>query len=181
MELTLAQLVAIMPYAKKRASLFLAPLNAAMQEFSINTHLRMAAFLAQTGHESGQLLYTEEIASGSAYEGRKDLGNTHPGWGVLYKGRGLIQITGFYNYTAVMMALDIPCVEHPEILKEPVNACRSAAWYWSDRGLNALADQGTDESFTTITRRVNGGLNGIQDRLSLYHTAKEVLCSQSQK
>jgi putative chitinase len=176
MEITLAQLVAVMPYAKKRASVFLAPLNAAMQEFSINTPLRMAAFLAQICHESGQLLYTEEIASGSAYEMRRDLGNTQPGDGKRFKGRGLLQITGRTNYIKVMLALNIDCLLHPEILAEPVNACRSAAWWWSDRGLCDLADLGTLESFRQITRIVNGGYNGWEDRLSLYLKAKEVLC-----
>lgn len=178
MELTLAQLISILPYSKPRASVFLAPLNAAMKEFNINTPERVAAFIAQVGHESGQLRYVRELASGEAYEGRKDLGNTHPGWGVLYKGRGLIQITGYLNYTQVMMALDIDCVEHPELLEQPENACRTAAWWWADRGLNALADVGTEDSFKKITKKINGGLNGWDDRLSLYTKAKEVLCSQ---
>jgi putative chitinase len=176
MEITLAQLISIAPSSKPRASVFLAPLNAAMKEFEIDASpARIAAFLAQILHESGSLLYTEEIASGASYNGRKDLGNTHPGWGELYKGRGLIQITGYYNYTAVMMALGIDCVEHPEILKEPVNACRSAAWFWKDRNLSSLADQNTDEAFIKITKRVNGGTNGLQDRISFYHRAKEIL------
>lgn len=182
MELTLAQLISIAPYARQRASVFLAPLNAAMKEFGIDASAaRVAAFLAQILHESGQLLYVKEIASGAAYEGRASLGNTQPGDGVKYKGRGLIQITGKANYTAVMLALDLDCVEHPELLETPENACRTAAWYWSTHHLNELADQGTDEAFTTISRRINGGLNGIEDRLSLYHKAKEILCSQSQK
>lgn len=179
MEITLAQLQAIMPNAKQRASVFLAPLNAAAKEFEITTPERIAAWLAQVAHESGELRYTEEIASGEAYEGRRDLGNSHPGWGKLYKGRGLIQLTGFLNYTALMMALGIDCVEHPEIVAEPVNACRSAGWFWKDRNLNALADKG---DFLTISTRVNGknkdGLpNGWESRKAYYEKAKEVLCS----
>lgn len=175
MEITLAQLNAIMPYAKERASVFLVPLNAAMAEFQINTPLRIAAFLAQVGHESGQLRYVKELASGEAYEKRRDLGNVAPGWGVRFKGRGLIQVTGYYNYTAAMVKLDLDCVEHPELLELPVNACRVSAWWWTDKGLNQLADQGTEDSFLKITKRVNGGTNGWEDRLALYTKAREVL------
>lgn len=178
MELTLEQLVAIMPYAKSRASVFLAPLNAAMKEFDINTPLRMATFLAQIAHESGELRYTEEIASGEAYEGRKDLGNVQPGWGRRFKGRGLIQTTGYFNYLKTMMALDIDCVEHPELLATPVNACRSAAWFFKDRGLNELADEG---NFLLVSIRINGrnkktGLpNGWDARQAYFKRTREVL------
>jgi putative chitinase len=161
-----------MPYAKGRAEKFLAPLNAAMEEFGIDTPARQAAFLAQIGHESAQLRYVRELASGEAYEGRKDLGNTSPGDGVKYKGRGLIQITGKTNYVQMMMALDLDCVEHPEVLEEPVNACRSAAWWWNNRGLNQLADKG---DFLRITKVINGGTNGLADREALYKAAKNVL------
>lgn len=169
--LTSEQLLAIMPEAKGRVAKFIDPLNAAMAEFGINTPARMAAFLAQIGHESGRLVYVKELASGSAYEGRKDLGNTSPGDGVKYKGRGLIQITGKANYIALMMALGIDCVEKPEVVEQPVNACRSAAWFWKTRGLNELADKG---DFLTITKRINGGTNGLLDRQSLYTSAKRV-------
>lgn len=169
---TLAQLLAIMPYAKGRAEKFLAPLNAAMEEFGINTPLRQAAFLAQVAHESAQLRYVLELASGIAYEGRKDLGNTGYGDGVKYKGRGLIQITGKTNYIKVMMALDIDCVVRPEVLEEPGNACRSAAWWWREAGLNELADK---QQFDKITRKINGGTNGKADRDALYEVAKKTL------
>ena len=96
--ITGAQLQSIMPFAKARIPSFVAPLNAAMYEFHINSPLRQAAFIAQIAHESGELRYVKEIASGAAYEGRKDLGNTQPGDGMRYKGRGLIQITGRNNY-----------------------------------------------------------------------------------
>lgn len=172
MALTLANLLAIMPHAKGRAEKFLAPLNAAMEEFGINTPARQAAFLAQIGHESGQLRYVRELASGSAYEGRKDLGNTQPGYGVKYRGRGLIQITGYTNYLAVMLALDLDCIEHPEVLEDPINACRSAAWWWRAHGLNALADAG---EFKRITKIINGGYNGLDDRLALWSVAKKQL------
>ena len=170
--MTLDELQAIMPYAHAAAQLYVDPLNAAMDEFEINTPLRQAAFVAQIGHESGQFRYVKELASGAAYEGRVDLGNTSPGDGVKYKGRGLIQITGKANYVALMMALDIDCVDHPELLETPENACRSAAWWWKNHGLNELADAG---DFEHITRRINGGLNGEADRLALYSAAKDEL------
>lgn len=170
--MTLDQLIAIMPYAKARAATFLDPLNAAMNEFGIDTPARQASFLAQTGHESGQLRFVQELASGAAYEGRKDLGNTHPGDGIRYKGRGLIQVTGRSNYTALMLALDIDCLEHPELLELPVNACRSAGWFWQAHKLNDLADAGDQ---LKITYRINGGTNGLADRLALFAVAQKEL------
>ncbi len=170
--MTADQLQKIMPQAGYKADLFAGPLSDSMMEFDINTKARQAAFIAQIGHESGQLRYVRELASGSAYEGRKDIGNTMPGDGVKYKGRGLIQITGKANYVALMMALGIDCLEHPEVLEEPVNASRSAAWFWKDRGLNELADQG---NFLAITKRINGGTNGLEDRQALWAKAKEIL------
>jgi putative chitinase len=170
--MTRDQLLAIMPHAKERIDTFLAPLNSAMDEFAINTPRRQASFLAQIGHESGQLRYVKEIASGAAYEGRADLGNTLPGDGIKYKGRGLLQITGKSNYVECMLALDIDCVAHPELLELPVNACRSAAWFWQSRGLNELADAGDQ---IKICKRINGGINGLADRLALFAVAKKVL------
>jgi len=170
--ITLEQLIEIMPYGKTRAPKFIDGINATMEEFDINTRLRMAAFLAQIGHESGQLRYVKELASGSSYEGRADLGNTHPGDGVRYKGRGLIQITGRSNYVQIAKALNIDCVNNPELLEEPMNACRSAGWFWSSRKLNDLADK---DMFTAITKKINGGTNGLADRKELYNKALEVL------
>jgi putative chitinase len=171
-KMTPDQLRKIYPYAKGRADTFAEPLTKAMDEFGINTPLRQAAFLAQVGHESGQLRYVEEIASGKAYEGRKDLGNNEPGDGVRFKGRGLIQVTGRANYRACGIGLSLPLLDKPELLCEPVNACRSAGWFWASRKLNEFADQG---AFKQITRLINGGYNGLDDRLSLYARAKEVL------
>ena len=170
--ITLAQLQRVMPYAHAAAARYVDPLNAAMTEFAINTTQRQAAFLAQIGHESGQFRYVRELASGAAYEGRHDLGNIEPGDGVRFKGRGLIQITGRLNYTGVMMDLDIDCIEHPELLETPVNACRTAGWFWQKHGLNELADAG---DFERITRRINGGTNGEADRLALYAVAQKEL------
>lgn len=170
--LTLDQLIKIMPYAKARAARFIDGLNETMAEFGITTPARQAAFLAQIGHESGQLQYVKELASGEAYEGRKDLGNTQPGDGRRYKGRGLIQITGRANYIASGDALNLDLIDHPELLEEPGNACRSAGWFWSKHGLNELADAG---DFERITRRINGGLNGWEDRQALHTVAERVL------
>ena len=167
------QLVRIMPYAKQRADKFIDPLNTAMKEFDISENgLREAAFLAQIAHESGELRYVEELASGDAYEGRDDLGNLAPGDGVRYKGRGLIQLTGRHNYEACGEALELDLVACPELLEEPINACRSAAWYWHSRGLNDLADR---HQFLRITKVINGGTNGWNDRLKYYQRALDVI------
>ena len=165
-------LLKIMPNAKSRIQDFLDPLNAAMCEFHINTPIRQAAFLAQIAHESGELRFVKELASGSAYEGRESLGNTQPGDGVRYKGRGLIQITGRNNYRECGQALGLDLISSPGLLEQTANACRSAAWFWASRGLNDLADRG---DFERITRRINGGLNGYQERLVYFTRAKTML------
>lgn len=170
--ITGTQLQSIMPFAKARIPSFVAPLNAAMHEFHINSPIRQAAFIAQIAHESGELRYVEEIASGSAYEGRKDLGNTQPGDGMKYKGRGLIQITGRNNYLECGKALGVDLVTQPELLETNDLACRSAAWFWASHGLNDLADKG---DYIRICRRINGGLNGYQERLVYHARAKTAL------
>jgi putative chitinase len=157
---------------KARIERFLPHLNSTFDEFEINTPQRLRMFLAQIGHESGQLRYVRELASGEAYEGRKDLGNTEPGDGVRYKGRGLIQITGRSNYALVALALGLPLLEKPELLEEDGPATRSAGWFWYKKNLNTLADQGL---FELITRRINGGLNGYADRFKLFQRALEVI------
>lgn len=175
MPLTLYKLKQIMPHAGLRAEAFYHPLLVAMDEFGITSPERQAAFLAQVAHESGSLKYTKEIASGEAYEGRKDLGNTEPGDGVKYKGRGLLQITGRANYQACSIALYADpdhLLDNPSVLELPMAAARSAGWYWSSRGLNTLADTG---KFERITRKINGGLNGQEDRLANWDRAKTVL------
>lgn len=175
--ITLDQLRSIIPFAGQRAEIFLAPINAAMDEFGIDTPARQAAFLAQVAHESGSLRYTKELASGAAYEGREDLGNTEPGDGVRYKGRGLIQITGRANMAKCSAALYGDAqhlLDHPEILELPEAACRSAAWFWTSHHLNERADAGEGE-FEHITRVINGGLNGQADRLAFYERAQKVL------
>jgi putative chitinase len=170
--LTQDQLTSIFPLAARRIAVFYNPLCAAMDEFSITTPLQIAAFIAQIGVESGQFFYVKELSSGDQYEGRVDLGNVDTGDGPKYLGRGLIQITGKANYMAMLMALNIDCIDHPEVVEQPENACRSACWFWSTHNLNELADAG---DFETITRRINGGLNGEDQRLAYYVTCKKVL------
>ena len=159
-----------------RATEYLPYIESALIDFDINTPLRQAAFLAQIGHESGGLHWTTEIwgptLAQSHYEGRHDLGNTEPGDGFLYRGRGLIQTTGRANFKAVSDALATDFINNPELLSEPNMATRSAAWYWQQHGLNELADAG---NFTRITYKINGGTNGMADRLARYASALEVL------
>ncbi|SED25967.1 glycoside hydrolase family 19 protein [Pseudomonas marginalis] len=176
MPITEQQLLQILPRAGWRAGIFILGLNAAMSQYAIDTPHRVAAFIAQIGHESGQLVHVREIwgptAQQAGYEGRADLGNTLKGDGSRYRGRGLIQITGRANYTACGEALGLDLINHPDFLELPQHAAMSAAWFWSTRGLNALADRG---EFVKITRRINGGLTGQDDRQALYDRALKVL------
>lgn len=159
-----------------RAQAFAGHLTDAMREFHIDTPLRQAAFLAQILHESGMLKHTRELwgptPAQARYEGRKDLGNVQLGDGFRFRGRGLIQTTGRDNYTATGKALGVDLIRHPEALEAPLLAARSAAWWWQAHGLNELADAGEIER---ISRRINGGTNGLADRLALYHITTEVL------
>jgi putative chitinase len=147
-----------------------------MALYAIDSPARQAAFLAQIGHESGGLIYVRELwgptPSQEGYEGRADLGNTEPGDGFRYRGRGLIQVTGRANYATCGAALNLPLIDSPELLEQASNAAQSAAWFWNSHGLNDLADTG---DFNTITRRINGGLNGLANRLALYATCKAAL------
>jgi predicted chitinase len=171
--MSLQQLQSIMPnLSTSRAQQMLPHLNAAMQEAGINTPKRQAAFLAQLAHESGEFRYMEEIASGAAYEGRLDLGNTQPGDGVRFKGRGPIQLTGRANYQAASQALGIDLVNNPTRAADPDVGFRTAAWFWNSRDLNSFADAG---NFDAITFRVNGGFNGKASRDTYYARALQVL------
>lgn len=157
--------------AARRAD-YLPFIQQAMQEFLITSYLREAAFLAQLAHESGELRYMEELASGAAYEGRRDLGNTQPGDGKRYKGRGPIQLTGRANYKKYGDLLGLDLINNPTIAATKEVGFRIAGEFWKLNGLNELADQ---QKFETITRRINGGLNGQPDRLKYYNRAKQVL------
>lgn len=129
--------------------------------------LRLAHFLAQLIHESGSFRYMEEIASGQAYEGRKDLGNVNPGDGKLFKGRGPIQITGRANYRRYGKKIGIDLERHPEIAALPSIGLHLALEYWKANGLNTLADA---DNVLGITKLINGGTNGLADRKA--HLAK---------
>lgn len=176
MPITEQQLLRILPNAGRQAGVFVPALNTAMSKYGIVTIARIAAFIAQVGHESGQLRYVREIwgptAQQAGYEGRADLGNTVKGDGSKYRGRGLVQITGRANYAACGEALGLDLINQPELLEQPQHAAMSAAWFWSTKGLNTLADKG---EFVKITRRVNGGVNGLEDRQRLYAQAQKVL------
>jgi putative chitinase len=169
-----------MQCTRERAEKFSGHLNAACNAFQIDTPSRLAMFLAQIGHESGGLAYVEELASGDAYEGRKDLGNTQPGDGRRYKGRGLIQITGRANYAKTRDELDAvraPDFEAtPSALALPQWAAWSAAAYWHWTKLNALADAG---KFDAITQRINGGQNGAEDRRRRWDIARAAIAAAS--
>jgi putative chitinase len=182
---------------------WLEPLNKTFEKYEINTPTRKAAFIGQCGHESANFKILEENLNYSAkglmatwpsrfptieiatqfernpekiankvYGGRADLGNTEDGDGWRFHGRGLIQLTGRSNYTVCGLALDKPFADLPELVLEPENAVLSAGWFWNKRGLNTLADS---EDWTTMTRRINGGTIGLQDRINKIHKAMDIL------
>ncbi|WP_200902894.1 glycoside hydrolase family 19 protein [Pseudomonas fluorescens] len=200
MPITEQQLLQILPQARQVAGFFVPALNAAMARFKINSPVRVAAFIAQVGHESGQLTRMVENLNYSAdrlqavwpnrfdaalaaqvarkpeqianivYGGR--MGNTLPGDGWKYRGRGLIQLTGANNYRAAGSALGLDLINHPELVEQPDTAALVAGWFWQSNGLNELADAG---QFDKITRAINGGLNGQVDRVALRDVAVKVL------
>lgn len=174
--MTPEQLAACTGAYPARAKLWLEPITEAMAEYDITTSARQAAFLAQVGHESMGLMYAREIWGPTkaqlGYEGRADLGNTQPGDGFRYRGRGLLQITGRTNYADAGHALGLDLVGHPEILEDRDMAAAVSAWWWKVHGLNALADAG---EFDRITQRINGGQNGADARRALWAKAKAAL------
>jgi putative chitinase len=183
MTLTVRTLQTILPNARTQAGVFVCALDSAMAHHNITTPKRIAAFLAQVGHESGQLQYVRELG-GDQYLSKYDtgvlavrLGNSPEpdGDGQKYRGRGLIQITGRHNYRECSLGLfgDERLLALPELLEQPQWAAESAAWFWEQNGFNELADR---DQFNSITRRINGGLNGLQDRLQLWARARAVLC-----
>ena len=182
--LTSEQLQSIMPglSAKKNGEL-LPFLQAAMQEFGIDAPARAAAFLAQLAHESGQFRFMEEIWGPTPAQRRYDppgrladaLGNTEPGDGRRFKGRGPIQITGRANYRRFGELLGVELVSDPAPAAGPELAFRIAALFWSKKGLNELADRANADAFREITRRINGGFNGLAERQKFYRTARTVL------
>jgi putative chitinase len=184
------------------------PLQETFEKYQINTPKRQACFLGQTMHESGSFKFTKENLNYSAkalmatwpsrfpnletasqferqpekiankvYSGR--MGNTEDGDGAKYIGRGLIQCTGKENYTHCGEALGIDLVSNPQLLEEPRYAALSAGWFWNKKGLNALADEGTSNSFEIMTKRINGGLLGLDDRKSKMIEALKALGGQN--
>lgn len=169
------RLCCILAAARGRVESFHQPLVEAMRAAAIDTPLRQAHFLAQIGHESGGLRWTEELASGEAYEGRADLGNRRPGDGRRFKGRGLIQLTGRANYRAFGEAVGQDLTSDAgacRVAEEPALCVGAATWFWSRNGLNALADR---DDLEAVTRRVNGGLNGLADRAAYLRRARLLL------
>jgi putative chitinase len=159
---------------RKNREKFLPYLNIYMAEYGINTKERIWMFLAQVGHESGELRYVEEIASGDAYDTRTDLGNTpeKDGDGRLFKGRGLIQLTGKTNYLAFSKEIGINVVVAPELVATPEFAVISACWFWKKNNLNKFADA---LDIKGATKRVNGGYNGLDDRIRIYELARKYI------
>ena len=200
MPITTQQLLQILPNAGQSAGVFVSVLNTAMNHYQIVGLKRVAAFVGQVGHESGHLARLVENLSYSADALRKTwpcrfnaelattvarkpeqianiaygnrMGNTAPGEGWKYRGRGLIQITGKNNYRACGEALGLDLTAQPELLENPQHACMSAAWFWATNGLNTSADAG---KFDAITQRINGGQTGAADRQALYARALKVL------
>jgi putative chitinase len=151
---------------------YFAPLKTMMAANQISTPLRVAHFLAQLGHESGDLRYSEEIADGNAYEGRADLGNTQPGDGPKFKGRGLIQLTGRANYVAYGQARNrdfVTGTNYTLLATDPNCAVDVSCWFWATHGLNGLADA---DNIKAITHKINGGENGLADRAAHLARAK---------
>ncbi len=193
--ITLDDLRKICPRVRAaKLSTIVAPLDAACDEFEINAALRIAHFIAQLAHESGGFVYLRELASGRAYEGRLDLGNTQPGDGVTFKGWGWMQTTGRKNTERVSVRLfgDDRLVQDPGLINPPSLelAARAAGDFWtigagenlSKRAIAAgvpvgvnLNDLADEDQAELITLAVNGGLNGYDDRLAYLGRAKEVL------
>ena len=181
---TIEQLRRIMPaLSPARANTLLPFLQTAVDEFAIAAPARSAAFLAQLAHESGQFRFMEEIWGPTAAQQRYEpqstlatrLGNCEAGDGRRFKGRGPIQVTGRANYQRFGDLLGIDLVADPMRAADPAVAFRIAALFWSRNGLNELADQGTPDAFRQITRRINGGYNGLTDRQQFFARACEVL------
>jgi putative chitinase len=168
------KLSVVMPRAlPSKIDLYYEPLVEGMRKFHITTDLRMAHFIAQIAHETASFLYVEEIADGSAYEGRVDLGNAQPNDGRRFKGRGLIQLTGRANYAAYSRDCAFDCVAEPErVAEDPFVAVDVACWYWDRRGINRLADA---DDVKAVTKAINGGYNGLDDRIDYLTRAKNLL------
>lgn len=165
MRLTLEEFKKLFPRAKTPDELY-KYLSAAMKKYEVTkTDFREAFFLGQMAHETGGFRWLHELGSKSyfrRYDGRRDLGNVHPGDGYRFRGRGIIHLTGRHNYTLYTRKLGIDLLTNPDIAATPEVAALVAGQYWVDRNLNKLADDG---NFRAITKRINGGYNGYRDRV----------------
>lgn len=147
-------------------------LKATLAKYEIDTPLRIAHFIGQTMEEAAGYCTLREFASGKEYEGRKDLGNTHPGDGVRYAGRSPLQLTGRANYARVGAELGLPLEEHPEMAEQMPHALDISCVYWRDHRINRLADA---DDIEHVTRAINGGWNGIGERIAYTDKAKRAL------
>jgi putative chitinase len=200
MILTTAQLRNALDIPTKRAELWVDPINETLERFKINEAIQIAAFLAQVGHESAQLSVTEENLNYSAnglrsvfpkyftveqadqyarkpekianrvYANRMGNGDEASGDGWRYRGKGLIQITGKHNHERCGNSLGLDLIANPELLLETTNAALSAGWFWYSRGLNGIAGD-----IRAVTKVINGGLNGLEDRQRLFKLSKMAL------
>ena len=163
---------------KSKYESYLPFLKEAMKEANIDTKLRAAHFLAQIGHESGGFGWFKEFASGKAYDitvnpkKAKELGNTQPGDGPKYKGRGSIQITGKANYKSCGEALGVDLIANPSLLQSKEYAFRAAAWFWNRHNLNQYSDA---DDIRKLTKKINGGYNHLADRQKLLGRWKKLL------
>lgn len=205
MPITEQQLLQILPNARPVAGVFVPALNRAMPRFRIDNRLRIAAFIAQGGHESGHLRRLVENLNYSAqalvstWPTRFDaslaaecarqperiahvvygsrMGNTQPGDGWRFRGRAVLQITGRDNYRAASAALGLPLELEPELLEQPEHAAQASAWWWSQAGLNELADAGRFQDIGSLinTGKIGRVPHGADERKALYETALKVL------
>lgn len=143
-----------------------------LRKYNVNTWLRICHFLAQAAHESAGFRTLEEYASGAAYEGRRDLGNIKAGDGVRYKGRGIFQLTGRANYKTYGEKIGYNLEYDPKLASDPKISVLTALEYWNSKSLSTAADR---DDIETITRRINGGLNGFEDRKKYLERAKKII------
>lgn len=174
MRITETQIRRVMPNAQnERVKEFVKSFNEWCDTFGITTPIRVAMYVAQVAHETGELKWLEEIASGKQYEGRKDLGNTQPGDGVRFKGRGYLQCTGRRNYQSYKDSGY--CVgdlmAHPEWLSKQPGCQKASMWFWKKNNLNRWADA---DDAVGLSKRINGGTNGMAQRLYYTRVAKKV-------
>jgi len=180
MKITRQQFLEIVPNCDKSADI-LHYINVWADIFEVNTPLRFAHFMAQCLHETGGFKYMKELGKEKYFkkyeEGKlgKSLGNTQKGDGAKYKGRGLLMLTGKTNYKAYQNSgyCNGDIINNPELLSNPCGAVKSGLWYWWKKGLNALADE---DDILKVTKKINGGTNGLDDRKKWLEICKKVLC-----